>query len=62
MPHYARAGVGHLWFLDPASQLLEVFRLEGGGWRLLTSAAGNEKIRAEPFDALELDLAGIWAL
>ena len=62
MPHYARAGVGHLWFLDPASQLLEVFRLEGGGWRLLTSAAGNEKIRAEPFDAIELDLAGIWTL
>ena len=61
MHHYARAGVGHLWFLDPGPQLLEIFRLEGGGWRLVTSAAGNEKVRAEPFDALELDLMAVWA-
>jgi hypothetical protein len=59
--HYARAGVGHLWFLDPGPQLLEVFRLDDCGWRLVVSAAGNEKIRAEPFDAMELDLAGVWA-
>ena len=59
--HYARAGVGHLWFLDPGPQTLEVFRLEGGGWRLVASVAGNEKIRAEPFEALELDLTGVWA-
>lgn len=59
--HYARAGVGHLWFLDPIPQTLEVFRLEGGGWRMVASVAGNQKVRAEPFDALELDLAGIWA-
>ena len=61
MHHYARAGVGHLWFLDPAPQLLEVFRLDDRGWRLVVSAAGNEKIRAEPFGAMELDLAGVWA-
>ena len=62
MHHYARAGVGHLWFLDPGPQLLEIFRLEGGGWHRVASAAGNDKIRGEPFDAMELDLAGIWAL
>ena len=61
MHHYARAGVGHLWFLDPGPQLLEVFRLDDGGWRLAASAAGKERIRAEPFAALELDLAGLWA-
>jgi len=61
MHHYAQAGVGHLWFLDPGPQLLEIFRLEGGGWRLATSAARSEKIRGEPFDAMELDLAGVWA-
>ena len=59
--HYTRAGVGHLWFLDPGPQTLEIFRLEGGGWRLVTSVAGNEKVRAEPFDAVELDLEGVWA-
>jgi Uma2 family endonuclease len=59
--HYARAGVGHLWFLDPGPQTLEISRLEGGGWRLVASVAGNEKIRAEPFEVMELDLAGVWA-
>jgi Uma2 family endonuclease len=60
-PHYARAGVGHLWFLDPVPQTLEVFRLEGGAWRLVTSVVGDLKVRAEPFEAVELDLANVWA-
>jgi putative restriction endonuclease len=59
--HYARAGIGHLWFPDPGPQTLEVFRLEGGSWRLVANVAGNVKVRAEPFDAVELDLAGAWA-
>src|SRR4051812_12495902 len=52
--HYARARVSHLWFVDPTPQTLEVFRLDGDGWRLVLTAAGDEKIRAEPFDAVEL--------
>ncbi len=59
--HYARANVQHLWFVDPGPQTLEVFRLDGEGWRLAMTAAGNVRIRAEPFDVLELDLAGLWA-
>lgn len=61
MHHYARAGVPHLWFLDPTLQTLEVFRLDGEGWRLAMTAAGGTVVRAEPFDAIELDLAGLWA-
>ena len=59
--HYARANVQHLWFVDPGPQTLEVLRLDGEGWRLAMTAAGNVRIRAEPFEALELDLAGLWA-
>jgi Uma2 family endonuclease len=59
--HYARAGVAHLWFLDPSPQTLEVYRLDGEGWRLITSVAGSVKVRAEPFEALELDLGNLWA-
>ena len=59
--HYARARVQHLWFVDPGPQTLEVFRLDGDGWRLAMTAAGNARVRAEPFDAIELDLAGLWA-
>jgi Uma2 family endonuclease len=59
--YYAKAGVGHLWFLDPAPQTLEVYRLEQGGWRLVDAFAGPIEVRAEPFDAVELDLANLWA-
>jgi Uma2 family endonuclease len=61
MHHYARAGVGHVWLLDPALRTLEVYRLDGEGWRLVLSAAGDDRVRAEPFDAIELDLAPLWA-
>ena len=59
--HYAQARVSHLWFLDPALQTLEVLRLDGGGWRPAMTAAGDTTVGAEPFDALELDLRGLWA-
>lgn len=59
--HYARARVAHLWFVEPAAQTLEVFRLEGETWRLVLTAAGEEKVRAEPFDAVEIELGPLWA-
>jgi Uma2 family endonuclease len=61
MPIYARAGVTHLWLLDPLAQTLEVFRLDGGRWVLLATYGGDARVRAEPFDALELDLAVLWS-
>ena len=47
---YAREAVAHVWFVDPALQTLEVFRLEGARWVLVGSYAGDEVVRAEPFD------------
>jgi hypothetical protein len=38
-----------------------VWRLDGDGYRVALTAAGDEKVRAEPFDAIELDLAILWA-
>jgi Uma2 family endonuclease len=60
--HYARAQVGHVWFVDPGVQTLEVFRLDGDGWRLALTATGNETVRAEPFEAIDLELAVLWAV
>ncbi|MBI5480486.1 MAG: Uma2 family endonuclease [Deltaproteobacteria bacterium] len=60
MPLYARAGVGHAWLADPVAKVLEVLRLEGGRWLLLGAHAGGERVRAEPFDAVELDLGRWW--
>ncbi len=60
--HYARAGVRHLWLLDPGPRTLEVFELDGEAWRRLVSFAGEEKVRLPPFDAIELDMGSLWDL
>ena len=60
LPLYAEAGVGHAWLVDPLLQTLEVLRLEAASWRLVTTFHGERQVRAEPFGAIELDLALIF--
>lgn len=57
---YAREGVGHVWLIDPLAQTLEVYTAANGAWLRSQTAQGAEKIRAEPFSELELDLAALW--
>lgn len=57
---YAREGVGHLWLLDPLVRTLEVLRLEGGRWVLLATHADTDVVRAEPFEAIEIELPTLW--
>lgn len=57
---YAREGVRHAWFIDPIAQTVEVLRLESGRWSILATHAGQDIVRAEPFDALDLDLTLLW--
>lgn len=57
---YAREGVGHLWFVDPLARTLEVFRLQESQWLELGAYEGDVTVRAEPFDAVELDLSTLW--
>jgi Uma2 family endonuclease len=61
MPIYAREGVTNLWLVDPIVQTLEAFRLEAGRWFVLGTWTGDARIRAEPFDAIELELAALWS-
>jgi Uma2 family endonuclease len=61
LPCYARAGVKHAWLIDPEAHTLEVFRLESGRWVLIASHSEAERVRAEPFDAIENALAELWA-
>jgi Uma2 family endonuclease len=61
LPIYAREQVAYAWLVDPAEQLLEVLRLEGRRWSLLDTWHGDAKVRAEPFEAIELDLSFLWA-
>ena len=58
---YAREPVAHVWFVDPALRTLEVLKLEGTRWVLAGSYAGNEVVRAEPFDEIDLELRLLWS-
>jgi hypothetical protein len=59
---YARERVQYAWILDPGARTLEVFRLgEAARWEILGMYEEAEKVRAEPFDAIEIDLARLWA-
>ena len=60
MPVYAEAGVQHAWLVDPLVKTLEVFRLESGRWMLFAVFKGDSTVRAEPFDAVALDLGCLW--
>lgn len=59
-PYYARIGVQHMWLVDPATQTLTVSRNVNGQWTEVGLFVGEEKIRAEPFGAVEIDLAYWW--
>ncbi|MCC6551864.1 MAG: Uma2 family endonuclease [Polyangiaceae bacterium] len=61
MPLYAREGVLHAWLVDPLARTLEVFaRTPDARWLLLAVHRDGARVRAEPFDAVELDLALLW--
>lgn len=57
---YARERVAHVWIIEPVAQTLEVLRLDGETYRIVMVVSGAERVRAEPFDAIELDLAILW--
>ncbi|MBI4955266.1 MAG: Uma2 family endonuclease [Myxococcales bacterium] len=59
-PFYARAGVRWLWYVDPEAHTLTASRLVAGQWLEVGVFGDEEKVRVEPFDVAELDLAEWW--
>jgi Uma2 family endonuclease len=57
---YAREAVPHVWLINPASETLEVLSLSNGRWVLAATHVGAGSVRAEPFDAIDLDLSNLW--
>jgi hypothetical protein len=57
---YARERVPYVWLLDPLTRTLEILRLEGARWSLTATHEGQQRVRAEPFDAIELELGALW--
>jgi Uma2 family endonuclease len=58
---YAREAVPHVWLVDPLRQSLEVLALEAGSLEKIEEHHGNVRVRAQPFDAVELELQALWS-
>lgn len=61
LPIYAREAVGHVWLVNPLEHTLECLRLEASRYSIVGVWRDDARVRAEPFDAFELDLAVLWA-
>jgi Uma2 family endonuclease len=61
LPIYARERLAHVWLVDPVQRTLEVLRREGDRWLVVGAWSDNACVRAEPFDAIVLDLSVLWA-
>lgn len=57
---YGRHRVSHVWRIDPDARTLQVYRRQRELWLLVGAHAGDAAVRAEPFDAIELDLGALW--
>ena len=50
---YQRHDVGHYWIVDPDQETLAVYRWHVDGYVEVLIADRDERVRAEPFDAIE---------
>ncbi len=50
-----------MWLVNPVQRTVEVLRLASDKWLTLAVHHDDQRVRPEPFDAVELDLAVLWA-
>lgn len=64
LPKYGKAGVQHIWLVDPLNRTLEALRWNGDAWvsidYLGETPPQDGRMRIEPFDAVALDLEALW--
>lgn len=57
---YHRHEVSHYWILDPEQGTLAVYRWHADGYLEVLSDERGQVVRAEPFDAVELPVGGLF--
>lgn len=57
---YAREAVSFFWLIDPVARTLETHVLEDARWVRTGAWKCDAKVRAVPFDAVELELGELW--
>lgn len=55
-----RAEVPHYWILHPEARMLIVHRWSREGYVTILSATSGQRVRAEPFDAIEIDVGELF--
>jgi Uma2 family endonuclease len=60
MPLYARYAVPFAWLVDPIARTLEAYTLEAGNWREIGRFSTADQVTIAPFEAVTLDLDGLW--
>jgi Uma2 family endonuclease len=60
MQRYAALGVPHYWIVDPEGKWIECYRLEGGTYRHLVTAEGNNQLTISEWPDLIISLADLW--
>ena len=60
MPIYAHHEVSWAWLVDPVERFLEVMELHDDKWVVIATFGGSDKMRAQPFEEIEIDLESIW--
>lgn len=53
---YQRCQLPHYWIVDPREETLTVYRWTSEGYLVALRAERDERVRAEPFDAIELQI------
>ena len=53
---YHRSGVPHYWIIDPAEEFMTVYRWTPDGYFEVLVAERGETVRAEPFEAIPLQV------
>lgn len=59
---YHAAGVGWYWLADPSNRTLTVLRRASDDYLVVLAGGVGERVRAEPFDAVEIDLSDVFDL
>jgi len=57
---YHRHQVGHYWLVDPVDETLAVHRWHADGYVEVLIADRDERVRAEPFEAIEFRVATLF--
>ena len=60
MAIYLRERVSHVWLIDPLERLVEIYRHNGASWLRAAVHHGDETVRAEPFESVEMQLSWLW--